>query len=96
MAAKISEMKFAIFFVVLLTTTLVNMSGISKLQVMALRDMPPQETLLKMKLFPSNVLGTCNDYCTTNADCFGITLCPWCKLKKSPSGGTYSECSPFP
>ncbi|XP_006357940.1 fruit-specific protein [Solanum tuberosum] len=90
MAAKISEMKFAIFFVVLLTTALVNM------QVMALRDMPPQETLLKMKLFSSNVLGTCNDYCNTNADCLGITLCPWCKLKKSPSGFTYSECSLLP
>ncbi|KAK6784855.1 hypothetical protein RDI58_018310 [Solanum bulbocastanum] len=96
MAAKNSEMKFAIFFVVLLTTTLVNMSGISKLQVMALRDMPPEETLLKMKLFPTKIFGVCNDYCTTNADCIGITLCQWCKAKKSPYGYVYSTCSLLP
>ncbi|KAG5596652.1 hypothetical protein H5410_037884 [Solanum commersonii] len=73
------------------------MSGISKLQVMALRDMPPEETLLKMRLFPSNILGTCNYYCTSNADCIGITLCRWYKVKKKPyDGSAYNTCSLWP
>nr|CAC48196.1 metallocarboxypeptidase inhibitor [Solanum palustre] len=87
MAAKNSEMKFAIFFVDLLTTT----------SLMALRDMPPQETLLKMKLFPTNILGTCNYYCTSNSDCIGITFCQWCKVKTNPYDGSASRtCSVLP
>ncbi|TMW84590.1 hypothetical protein EJD97_024884 [Solanum chilense] len=96
MAAKSSEMKFAIFFVVLLTTTLVDMSGISKMQVMALRDIPPQETLLKMKLFPTNILGLCNEPCSSNSDCIGLTLCQFCKEKTDLYGLTYRTCNLLP
>lgn len=75
----------------------VDISGISKLQVMALRDMPLEAKMLKTKLFPTNVLGSCDDSCTTNSDCGGFTLCQWCWEKTNPfDGSTYRSCTVLP
>ncbi|MCD7469232.1 hypothetical protein HAX54_008096 [Datura stramonium] len=93
MASKNSVINFAIFFLVLFTATI----GTLKLQVIALRDMPPEITLLKMKLFPINILGGCDDSCTSNSDCGGFTLCQWCWEKTNPfDDSKYSTCSLLP
>ncbi|OIS95658.1 PREDICTED: fruit-specific protein-like [Nicotiana attenuata] len=96
MAAKHSMIKFAIFFTVLLTATIVDMSRTSKVQVMALRQLPAEASILKMKLFPVNMLGGCSDYCNSNSDCGGITLCQWCWEKTDFNDHKYRSCSMLP
>ncbi|PHU01836.1 Fruit-specific protein [Capsicum chinense] len=97
MAAKNSMIKFAIFFLVLLTTTTVDKCGTWKFQVMALRDLPYEATLLQNKLLLNNILGSCDSYCSSNSDCGGFTLCQWCWEKTNPfTGAIYSTCSILP
>ncbi|PHT98422.1 Fruit-specific protein [Capsicum chinense] len=93
MAAKNSMIKF-----VLLTTTTVDKCGTSsKFQVMALRDLLYEATLLQNKLLLNDVLGSCDSYCSSNSDCGGFTLCQWCWEKTNPfTGAIYSTCSILP
>ncbi|CAN4100106.1 unnamed protein product [Withania somnifera] len=92
MASKNSVIKFAIFFFVLLTTTIVDMCGTS-----AFRDMPLEARLVKWKLLTPSILGGCDNSCSANSDCGGFTLCQWCWEKTNPfDGSTYKTCTILP
>lgn len=75
----------------------VDKCGTWKFQVMALRDLTYEATLLQNKLLPNNILGSCDSYCSSNSDCGGFTLCQWCWEKTNPfTGAIYSTCSILP
>ncbi|OIT26643.1 PREDICTED: fruit-specific protein-like [Nicotiana attenuata] len=72
MAVGLSLLKYIVFF----TTIFMAMTG---LPVMALRDLPQDELMMKIKLLPLTDFITCDRNCVTSSDCSDGWICKSCK-----------------